>query len=253
MKLSVIMPVYNEKVTLLEIIQKVQAVPVEKEIVIVDDGSTDGTREILKQVKSGNINFPSPLHSPPTLCGGRGEDNGGGEKGDIKIILKEKNEGKGSAIREGLKNATGDVVVIQDADMEYDPMDWLKMLEVMEEKNAAAVYGSRFLCKDNEFPFLSRIANRFLTLLTNMLFSAKTTDMETCYKLCSRELLLSLNLRTNSFEIEPEITCKILKNGCRIEEVPVSYKPRNKIAGKKIGWNDGFKAIHYIVKYRFVS
>ena len=138
-------------------------------------------------------------------------------------------------------------------DMEYDPMDWLKMLKVMEEKKADPVYGSRFLCKDNEFPFLSRIANRFLTFLTNVLFLSRTTDMETCYKLCTRELLLSLNLRTNSFEIEPEITCKILKSGRKIEEVPVYYKPRNKTAGKKIGWKDGFKAIHYIIKYRFVS
>ncbi|MBN1445637.1 MAG: glycosyltransferase family 2 protein, partial [Candidatus Omnitrophica bacterium] len=203
------------------------------------DGSTDGTREILKQI---------PFSSPS-----RGEGKGGGDKGDTKIILKEKNEGKGSAIREGLKNATGDVVVIQDADMEYDPMDWLEMLKVMKEKNASVVYGSRFLCKDNEFPFLNRTANRFLTLLTNMLFFAKTTDMETCYKLCSKELLLSLNLKTNSFEIEPEITCKILKSGCRIEEVPVVYRPRNKTAGKKIGWKDGFKAVYYIIKYRFVS
>ncbi len=226
MKLSVIIPAYNEKSTILEILKRVQAVPVEKEIVIVDDGSTDGTREILKQVKSGNINFPSPLHSPPTLCGGRGEDNGGGEKGDIKIILKEKNEGKGSAIREGLKNATGDVVVIQDADMEYDPMDWLKMLKVMKEKNAAVVYGSRITGKGEKSSLSFYLGGRLLSLLTNLLYGTRITDEPTCYKMFRADVIKSIKLECRGFEFCPEVTAKAAKKGYRIYEVPISYKPR---------------------------
>ncbi|HOL22338.1 MAG TPA: glycosyltransferase family 2 protein [bacterium] len=222
MKLSIIIPVYNEKGTIFKILAEIEALPVEKEIIIVDDGSTDGTREILKEIQNSNPK-------------------------NLKIIFKEKNEGKGSAIREGLKYVNGDVVVIQDADLEYNPVDLLEMLKVMEETGNEVIYGSRFLNRQS-IPLINFIANKFLTWLTNILFSVKMTDMETCYKLCSKNLLLSLNLQTNGFEIEPEITCKILKKGIKIKEMSISYNPRRK--GKKINWKDGIKAIFYIFKYR---
>jgi len=221
-KLSIIIPVYNEKGTIFKILAEIEALPVEKEIIIVDDGSTDGTREILKEIQNSNPK-------------------------NLKIIFKEKNEGKGSAIREGLKYVNGDVVVIQDADLEYNPVDLLEMLKVMEETGNEVIYGSRFLNRQS-IPLINFIANKFLTWLTNILFSVKMTDMETCYKLCSKNLLLSLNLQTNGFEIEPEITCKILKKGIKIKEMSISYNPRRK--GKKINWKDGIKAIFYIFKYR---
>ncbi|MDD3726441.1 MAG: glycosyltransferase family 2 protein [Candidatus Ratteibacteria bacterium] len=224
MKLSIIIPVYNEKDTILEVIRRVQNVPVEKEIIVVDDGSSDGTRELLQEIKNKEVLNNS-----------------------VKIIFKDKNEGKGSAIRKGLKYTTGDVVVIQDADLEYNPMEWCKMLKVMEEKKLDIVYGSRFIKKQPVF-LINLIANKILTFLTNILFKSHITDMETCYKMCKRDLLLSLNLQTNSFEIEPEITCKILKKGYTIKEIPITYSPRRK--GKKINWKDGVKAVFYIFKYR---
>ncbi len=233
MKLSVIVPVYNEKDTILEVIERVQGVSIDKEIIVVDDGSTDGTREILQQMQ-----LPSP-HSYPL----RGEDTGGG---DIKVILKEQNKGKGSAVREGLKHAKGDVVIIQDADLELIPEDVLTLYKEWT-KDFPVVYGSRFLGK-NSIPLYSRFANKLLTFLTNVLFFANLTDMETCYKLCSRDILFSLHLEANGFEIEPEITCKILKKGFKIKEMPVNYNPRK--IGKKINWKDGVKAIFCLFKYR---
>jgi len=220
-KLSIIIPVYNEKDTILKVIDKVKTLPLDKEIIVVDDGSTDRTREILKTVESNRI----------------------------KIILKECNEGKGAAIRKGLEYAEGDYVVFQDADLELEPHDILHMVKMIND-NSGVIYGSRFL-KKQKIPFINLFANKFLTLLTNILFSAHITDMETCYKLCPRDLLLSLNLQSNSFEIEPEITCKILKRGIKIKEVPVTYNPRR--AGKKINWRDGVKAIFYLLKYRITG
>lgn len=220
MKLSVIIPVYNEKDTILAVIEKIISLPIEKEVIIVDDGSTDGTREILKESRSDNL----------------------------KIILKEKNEGKGSAIREGLKYATGDYIIFQDADMELEPADIILMLKTVNDRNKV-IYGSRFL-KKQSVPLINLLANRLLTQLTNILFGCKITDMETCYKLCPRELLLSLDLKANRFEIEPEITCKILKRGYKIKEIPIKYHPRKE--GKKINWKDGVKAIFYLFKYRFI-
>lgn len=220
MKLSVIIPVYNEKGTILEILKRVQTVPLEKEIIVVDDGSTDGTRETLKKVPVA---------------------------GDIKIIFQEKNLGKGAAVRRGLKEATGDLVIFQDADLELDPRD-ITILFKAWAPHTPVVYGSRFLGRKNKMPFHTWIANRFLTLLTNILFQGGITDMETCYKLCSRDILLSLGLTEDGFGIEPEITCKLLKKGYRIKEVPVSYQPRRK--GKKINWRDGLRAVYYLFKYR---
>jgi dolichol-phosphate mannosyltransferase len=237
-KLSVIIPVFNEGNTILEVIRRVEAVPIEKEIIIVDDGSTDGTRELLKCLVGANDCFSS-----------RGEK----VNGNINLILKEKNEGKGEAIREGLKHLTGDIVVIQDADLEYEPMDWMRMLEVMDAQKTSVVYGSRFGLKSNRFYLSSKIANRFLTLLTNIIFLSNLTDMETCYKMISSTTFLSLNLEAKGFEIEPEITCAILKGKHKIHEVPIRYIARGKIEGKKICWRDGVKAIFFIIKYRIAK
>lgn len=224
MKLSVIIPVYNEAKTVEEVIQKVRAVPVEKEIIAVDDGSTDGTREILEKFK---------------------------KERDIKVILKENNEGKGSAIREGLKYVKGDIVVIQDADLEYEPMDWLKMLEVMKKKNADVVYGSRVLGKGKKSSFIFYAGGRFLSFLANILYMANITDEPTCYKMFKAEVIKKINLKCRGFEFCPEVTAKVRKKGYKIYEVPIHYNPRNIKEGKKIRWKDGIVAIWTLIKYRF--
>ena len=235
MKLSVIIPAFNERNTILEILKRVQAVPVEKEIIIVDDGSTDGTSEILKQVISGKW-----------LVGSEKQEN-------LKIILKEKNEGKGAAIREGLKKTGGDVVVIQDADLEYDPMDWLKMLKVMEEKNAGVVYGSRILGKGEKSSLSFYLGGRFLSLLANLLYGTIITDEPTCYKMFRADIIKSTNLCCNGFEFCPEVTARVAKKGYRIYEVPISYKPRKMMEGKKIRWKDGVVAILTLIEQRFID
>ncbi|MGI6595156.1 MAG: glycosyltransferase family 2 protein [Elusimicrobia bacterium] len=226
MKLSVVIPVYNEKLTILEIIKRVEAVPVEKEIIIVDDGSTDGTRELLQENFLGS---------------------------EIKTILKENNEGKGSAIREGLKHISGDVVVIQDADLEYDPMDWLKMLEVMNENRADVVYGSRVLGKGEISSLSFYLGGRFLSLLTNLLYRSNITDEPTCYKMFRTEVIRKINLQCKGFEFCPEVTAKVLNKGYKIYEVPISYQPRKITEGKKIRWKDGVIAIQTLVKHRFLK
>lgn len=223
MKLSVIMPVYNEKNTVLKILEKIKEVPVEKEIIIVDDGSTDGTKEILSKLKDENI----------------------------KVILKDKNEGKGTAIRAGLRYVTGDVIVIQDADLEYDPMDWLKMLKTMEEKNADVVFGSRILGKNKKSSFVFYYGGKFVTFLTNILYRTKLTDVPTCYKMFKKEVTNKINLRCKKFEFCQEITAKIRKLGYKIYEVPINYNPRSIREGKKIRWKDGIEAIWALIKYKF--
>ncbi len=218
MKLSVIIPVYNERGYILEIIAAVQAVPVQKEVIVVDDGSTDGTRDLLK--------------------------NGQG----FTVILQDRNSGKGAAIRSGLAVVTGDVVVIQDADLEYSPQDYGTLLKPVKEGKTRVVYGSRILGQ-GEFLTASYFANRTLTLLTNLLFGSRLTDMETCYKVIQADLLQSLELISSRFEIEPEITCKILKKKERIVEVPITYRGRTR--GKKIGPKDGVQAIWNLLKWKF--
>ncbi len=250
MKLSVIIPVYNEKSTIFEILNRVRDVPVEKEIIVVDDGSTDGTKEILKELP-----FPSSFPLLSLLPTGekvrmRGSGQGGG---DIKIILKEKNEGKGAAIREGLKHITGGAVVIQDADLEYDPMDWLKMLKLMEEKNASVVYGSRILGKGEKSSLSFYYGGRFLSLLANALYGINITDEPTCYKMFKTDVLKSVKLDCTGFEFCPEVTAKVAKKGYRIYEVPISYKPRKIKEGKKIRWKDGVVAIRTLLKQRFLK
>lgn len=220
MKLSVIIPVYNEEGTISNIIRKVKSVKVEKEIIVVDDFSTDGTKEILEN------------------------------SGNLKIIFHDRNRGKGAAIKTGLKCVSGEVVIIQDADMEYDPQDYHKLLEPIIKKKAQAVYGSRFMGKGEFFVFPHYIGNKFLTFCTNLLFNSHLTDMETCYKMVRTDVLKSLKLESNRFEIEPEITAKLLKKGYKIYEVPVYYKGRQVWEGKKIGWKDGFIAFFKLMKYR---
>jgi len=225
MKVSVIIPVYNERNTLAEIIRRVRAVELEKEIIVVDDGSTDGTRQIL----------------------------GALDDQIDKTILHDRNQGKGAALRTGIPHATGDIVIIQDADLEYDPEDYISLLKPFAKHGAKAVYGSRFTGPRKDMFLLHWIGNRFLTLITNVLYATTLSDMETCYKAFSREVIQSITIKSDRFNFEPEITAKVLKRGIRIFEVPVSYAGREFHEGKKITWRDGFSALWSLIKYRFVD
>ena len=231
MKLSVIMPVFNELKTIEAIIGKVDSLRIDKEIVIVDDCSTDGTRRILELKK-------------------KNQENGGTGK-NFKIIFHQRNQGKGAAIRTGLGYVTGDYVIIQDGDMEYNPEEYLKLTAEVEASHDQVVYGSRFLGRSMKMSMLHWWGNRFLTSITNILYGAKLSDMETCYKLVKTSLFMSLNLKSNQFEIEPEITAKILKKGITIKEVPINYLGREFHQGKKITWRDGFSSLWALIKYRF--
>lgn len=225
MKLSIIIPVYNEKATLKDIIMRVKEAPVEeKEIILVDDYSTDGTRELLK----------SELY-----------------KLVDKVLYHEFNQGKGAALRTGFKEATGDYVIVQDADMEYDPNEYVKLLEPVYKCSADVVYGSRFAGGESHrvLYFWHSLGNRFLTMLSNMFTNLNLTDMETCYKLFKREIIQSVNIEENRFGFEPEITAKVARMGCSIYEVGISYNGRTYAEGKKIGWKDGLRAIFVILKY----
>ncbi len=221
MKLSVIMPVYNEKDTIVEILHQVRAVDLPKEIIVVDDGSTDGTREILRREE------------------GRGE---------TVVVYHDRNRGKGAAIRTALERATGEVVIFQDADLEYDPGDYGRLLQPILEGKSRVVYGVRTL---REQDALRRWGNQFLTLVTNLLYGVRLQDMETCYKMVSKEVIDQFTIESNRFDIEPEITAKILKRGYRIYEVPISYTPRRE--RKLSPWKDGLPALWALIKYRFVE
>ncbi len=225
MKLSVIIPCYNEKETIEEILKAVKAGPVKDiEIIIVDDFSTDGTRDILKSKIASQVD---------------------------KILYHEQNKGKGAALRTGFKEATGDYVIVQDADMEYDPNEYPLLLEPVLKNKADVVYGSRFTGggPHRVVYFWHMIGNKFLTLLSNMFTNINLTDMETCYKLFKREIIQSIDIQEDRFGFEPEITAKIARKHCRIYEVGISYYGRTYDEGKKIGWRDGFRAIYAIVKY----
>jgi len=224
-KLLVIVPVYDERNTVVEIVRRMRAVelPVDLEIVIVDDGSTDGTRDVLRQLADSTV----------------------------RVIVHEVNRGKGAAIRSGLAQVTGDLVLIQDADLEYDPEDWPKLLGPILRGKARVVYGSRFTGERRNMLFLHWVGNRFLSLVTNVLYNTTLSDMETCYKLFDRSLLDTITLRAQRFEFEPEVTAKLLRRGIRIYEVPISYTGREFDEGKKITWRDGFIALWTLVKYRF--
>lgn len=228
-KLSVIIPVYNEKKTIRKTIDKVkntQLRNISKEIIVVDDCSNDGTREILKNI---------------------------GDK-SLKILYHEKNMGKGSAILRGLKDAAGDIILIQDADLEYNPKEYKRLLKPIIENKSEVVYGSRFnsIRKNLKKMYkLHYIGNLFLTFMTNLLYGVKITDMETGYKVFTREVIKNMTLNANRFDFEPEITAKIIKRGYKIYEVPISFKGRKFDEGKKITWIDGVKAAYYLIKYRF--
>jgi glycosyltransferase involved in cell wall biosynthesis len=228
LRLSVIVPVFNERETLMEVLARIRAVPlpcVEREIVLVDDGSTDGTREVIA----------------------------GASAPDLRVILHPENRGKGAAVRSGLAAASGDYVLIQDADLEYDPADYALLL-VPAAAGAPCVYGSRFLAgAERSMAPVSAAANRFLTAVTRLLYGLRLTDMETCYKLVRTDLLRAVTLRASGFDIEPEITAKLAKRGVEIREVAVRYAGRTRAEGKKIGWRDGAAALWALVKYRFVD
>jgi glycosyltransferase involved in cell wall biosynthesis len=225
MKVSIIIPVYNEAATIRQILERVRTSPIEKEIVIVDDGSTDGTRDLLRQETDA----------------------------DTRVVLHAKNLGKGAAIRTGLKHATGDYVLIQDADLEYDPADYETLLKPVLRGKATVVYGSRFLGEHKAMLFWHSVGNRLLTLVTNVLYDTTLTDMETCYKLIPTDLIRCIPLRARRFDFEPEITAKILRRGHRIYEVPISYAGRELNEGKKISWRDGFPALFALIRYRFMD
>ena len=226
MKLSVIIPVYNEKNTVHKIIRQVLEVDLEmeKEIILIDDGSTDGTREILE-----NLEYPN-----------------------VKVKIHEKNQGKGAALRTGFSLATGDFVIIQDADLEYDPREYPILLTPLLDGRADAVYGSRFLGGPHRVLFFWHyIGNKMLTTFSNILSNLNLTDMETCYKVFRKETLDKLTLKSKRFGIEPEITIKLAKQKCRIYEVPISYSGRDYTEGKKIGWKDGVAAIYHLIRFKF--
>jgi len=226
-KLSVIVPVYNERNTLVEVLRRMRAVElpdgIEREIIVVDDGSDDGTRDVLRQIGDSTV----------------------------RVVLHDVNRGKGAALRTGFGHATGEYVLVQDADLEYDPEDWPKLLNPVLRGKARVVYGSRFTGERRNMLLLHWIGNRFLSMTTNVLYNTTLSDMETCYKLLERDLVDEMRLHSNRFDIEPEITAKVLKRGIRIYEVPISYSGREFDEGKKITWRDGFAALWTLVKYRF--
>ncbi|MBI3811441.1 MAG: glycosyltransferase family 2 protein [Nitrospirae bacterium] len=232
MKLSVIIPAYNEASTIGEVIQQVLAVDLpelEKEIIVVDDGSTDGTAEVLKQAQEQSADLLT-IHTSP------------------------RNFGKGMAVRIGLKYTTGDIVLIQDADLELDPKEYVSLFEPIQSGKALVVYGSRFLEPDNQIPWKSRLAQRILSPLTSFLYRSHLTDEATAYKVFKAEALKDIDLRCVGFEFCPEVTAKLLKRGHRIVEVPISYRPRTRAEGKKIRYlRDGLMAIYTLLKYRFVD
>jgi glycosyltransferase involved in cell wall biosynthesis len=228
MKLSVIVPVYNERKTIEEIIRRVQAVDLdlEKEIIVVDDGSTDGTREALQSLALA----------------------------ELRVVVHEKNKGKGAALRSGFDRAEGDIILIQDADLEYDPREYPKLLEPILDGRADVVYGSRFLGGPHRvLYFWHYVGNRFLTTFSNMISNLNLTDMETCYKVFRRDVLQKINLKSPRFGFEPEITVKLAKLRCRIYEVPISYSGRDYAEGKKIGWKDGLAALFHLIRFRFFN
>ncbi|MDP3026550.1 MAG: glycosyltransferase family 2 protein [Nanoarchaeota archaeon] len=234
MKLSVIIPVYNEKKTILEILEKIKSVDIPKEIIVVDDFSTDGTREILRKIKDRQI----------------------------KIVFQPRNFGKGHAIRTGIKHVSGNIIIIQDADLEYDPQDYHKLVAPILSGEAKVVYGTRFPKRKGHPSFFRPysslfnkyyLANKILTLAANLIYNANITDEPTCYKVFKTEVLKNVNLKCERFEFCPEVTAKVRKQRFNIYEVPISYHPRSTKEGKKIKFKDGFQALWILIKYKFVD
>jgi glycosyltransferase involved in cell wall biosynthesis len=229
-RLSIIVPVYNEVGTIAAVLDRLHAIPlpVEREILVVDDGSTDGTREVLAE----RFRLKADATS------------------GVRLLLAERNGGKGSAIRRGLQEASGSIVAIQDADLELDPAQLAELVAPILRRDYAVVYGSRFLRGYDGLPWASAAANRFLTMLTNVLFGSSLTDMETCYKVMRVEVARALALDANRFDIEPQITARVLRAGHRIHELPVRFDARTRAQGKKIGWRDGVRAMQVLVAER---
>ncbi|MBI3966141.1 MAG: glycosyltransferase family 2 protein [Chloroflexi bacterium] len=226
MKISIIVPVYNEESTVQDLLEQVRNVAIDdctREIIVVDDGSTDGTRAILADVAHDNL---------------------------VRVFYHERNRGKGAAVQTGLTKCTGDIIIIQDADLEYDPQDFPRLLRPILSGKAKVVYGSRFLGEHKAMYFWHSVGNNFLTLVANVMFDTTLTDVETCYKVFTRDVATKLHLREPRWGFDPEITCQILKSGCRIYEVPISYAGREYNEGKKITWRDGFVVLWTLLRCR---
>jgi glycosyltransferase involved in cell wall biosynthesis len=225
--LSVLVPVYNERATVGEVIRRIRSVevPLDVEVIVVNDGSSDGTDKVLATL----------------------------EDSTVRVFNHPVNQGKGAALRTGLEAATGDIVIIQDADLEYDPDDWAKLLDPIMKGKAHVVYGSRFTGERKNMFLLHWIGNRFLSLVTNILYATTLSDMETCYKCFDRRVIEPVHIVSNRFDFEPEVTAKVLRQGYRIYEVPISYAGREFDEGKKITWRDGFAALRALIKFRFTK
>ena len=225
--LSVVMPVFNEKDNIKEIIRRVSQVDIDKEIIIVDDASTDGTRELLKEIKQDGV----------------------------RVLFHDKNSGKGRALRTGFKEATADIVIVQDADLEYDPREYAKLIDPIAQGCADVVYGSRLSggMPQRVYMFWHKVGNNFLTLLTNILYNTTLSDMETGYKVFKKDVIRKIDIKSNDFTVEAEITAKIFKQKCRVYEIPISYYGRDYSEGKKIRWYHGLSAIVALIKYKFVD
>jgi glycosyltransferase involved in cell wall biosynthesis len=220
---SVIVPVYNERPTIAELLRRVRAVPIPTQIIVVDDGSTDGTTAIVREEAA---------------------------RGTIELVVHESNRGKGAAVRSGLARVRGEVVIVQDADLEYDPAEYPRLLEPIENGLAKVVYGSRFLGPHRAMYFWHSVGNKLLTLTCNVLFDTTLTDLETCYKVFTVDVVRSFRLRSDRWGFDPEVTAKVLKRGHRIYEIPVSYAGREFDEGKKIAWQDGFRVFFALLRYR---
>ena len=232
-KLSIVIPIYNEQATLAECVRRVLAVelPLERELILVDDASTDGTQSVIQQIQQQHSDMP------------------------IKVLIHEKNLGKGMALRSGFAQTTGDIVLIQDADLEYDPQDYGRLLRPILDERADVVYGSRFVGSEEKrvLYYWHYVGNRSLTMLSNMCTNLNLTDMETCYKVMRREVVEKLDIKSKRFGVEPEMTAKIAKGKWRVYEVGISYSGRTYAEGKKITWRDGVNALVTILRFRFFN
>jgi len=245
-RISVVVPVYNERATIEEILRRVQAVELNKEILIIDDGSTDGTREFLADLAGWRNSAPA-APAPPQSHAGLRTDN-------IRVLFQDSNQGKGAALRRGFREAQGEIVIIQDADLEYDPGDYYHLIAPIEQGRADVVYGSRFLGGPHRVLFFwHSVGNKLLTLMSNMATNLNLSDVWTCYKAFRREVLQALDLREDRFGFEQEVTIKTARGGWRFYETPISYYGRTYAEGKKITWKDGFRAFWCLVRYSLAS